>query len=115
MAKAYLIDVTAKEVREIDYDHTKQRIGEVLGIGNNPIDVAASWGVGGPALYVDDEGLLHDPKKFFSFAPRRDGALLAGNGLLVGREVETPDKWWHEDVPFTKDEVERWVTFFWRD
>ena len=44
----------------------------------------------GDVLYVDDEGLLKPSKNWFFYRHRKDQPL-AGNGMLVGREVDAPD------------------------
>lgn len=40
----------------------------------------------GDILFVDDNGLLKDPRNFFKLSPH--GTTFAGNGLIIGREVE---------------------------
>lgn len=50
------------------------------------IEVAYLW-PNGDVLYVDEEGLLKLPQRGFRITVRPDQPL-AGNGVLVGREIE---------------------------
>jgi len=62
----------------------------------------------GDVLYVDEEGLLKNPRHFF-LIPERGDQPLAGNGVIVGREVEVeedqidkhPEGFYHLDVKTT--------------
>jgi hypothetical protein len=114
MARAFLIDPEKREVTEVDFNPPAQRVGDLLGC--DAIGVAYSWGLREPTLYVDDEGLLHSPKHFFTFVPRMRYTAdpLAGKGLIVGAEWETedPPAWGVHDVPFTKQQVEHWVAYW---
>jgi len=83
MAIAYLIDATKKTVSQVEYDNVTD-INRLIGCQTFCLGFADH--VTGDTLYVDDEGLFH-AKHFFLFAGRKDQPL-AGNGLMVGREVE---------------------------
>ena len=84
MAIAYLIDAAKKTVSQVEYNNVED-INRLIGCQTFCLGFADH--VTGDTLYVDDEGLLHHPQHFFLFAKRRDQPL-AGNGLMVGREVE---------------------------
>jgi hypothetical protein len=62
-------------------------------------------------LYVDDEGLLKPIHDYFIFIPRSDHQPLAGNGVIVGREVETDDGWYTEPPTMTIDELKPLILF----
>jgi len=84
MAKAYWINSTAKTVTEVEYNSVEDMrnfIGGFLTLAyrHDNEDV----------LYVDDLGLYKDVPYFFYFY--RPDQALAGNGLLVGKEVEVED------------------------
>ena len=51
------------------------------------IEVAFQWG-NGDVLYVDEEGLLKPQEHWFAVPVERPDQPFAGNGLVVGREVE---------------------------
>lgn len=86
MAKAYLIDSKYRMITEVEYDSVSDINKHIdcitfcLGHTNRAT---------GDTLYVDDNGLYKIPQYFFFYQPR--GEILAGNGLLVGREVEGPE------------------------
>jgi Domain of unknown function (DUF3846) len=82
MAKAYWIDSKSKTITEVEYNSLDDMHRYIGG----HIEVAHAH-PNGDVLYVDEEGLLKDPKNWFLYAYRSDQPL-AGNGLYVGREVE---------------------------
>lgn len=81
--KAILIDVDTFEVSEIDIeqDNIKQIYKAIR------CDTFDCVGLpNGDAIYVDDEGLLNDPQRFFAI--NGETAILAGNGLIMGTGPE---------------------------
>ena len=108
MPKAIWIDSTRKEISYVTYetpDDMRDFIGGWLEIGAMLRDENV--------LYVDEEGLLKNPEHFFRFSLRPDQPL-AGNGLIVGREVldEEGELIRMDDVALTVEEV--WsMTRFW--
>jgi hypothetical protein len=83
--RAILIDPYQKQFSEIDYDGNYKtvyklidcRVFQVVGIGGEHV------------IYVDEEGLLHEPKPFFKW-----GAFpqpIAGKGLIVRVDVDGHD------------------------
>lgn len=84
-SKAYLIDSTRCIIREVTYD-TSDDMRKLIG---GYLEVASSL-PNGDVLYVDEEGLLKSGQGHFLFELRPD-QVLAGNGLLVGAEVQTAE------------------------
>lgn len=107
--KAILIDAAKREIREVEYNHTDTPIRSLIG---GWIETAWSW-PNGDVLYVDEEGLLKPQEHFFLLSLRSDGQPLAGNGVLVGREVEddTTDGYHTEPPTITVDELRKLVRF----
>ena len=105
MTKAIIIDSAKREVREADIDTHK--VGQII---NGWIECAAAF-PNGDMLFVDEEGLLKPNEHFFRFAPRNDGLPLAGNGVIIGREIATKDSWYNEEPKCTVEQVKEWVTF----
>lgn len=90
--KVIYINPAAKsvEIRHIkDASEIRTLIGGFL--------AAATRYDNGDVLYVDDEGLLKGPRHYF-WMPGIYDAMLAGPGVLVGREIETDDSWYNADV-----------------
>jgi hypothetical protein len=92
--RAILIDPFACTVTEIDHDHTShQSIYPALSHETMPVDcfdvVRLAFGDG---IYIDDEGLLKSPARFFCLNDYHDdeGTLvpLAGKGLILGSDAE---------------------------
>lgn len=102
--KAILIDVTAMEVRNVEYE-TLEEMRALIG---GWIETAYVWPRTLDVLYVDEGGLLKDSTKFFHFERRR-GQMLVGNGLIVGRE--RLDTWKTHDPMITAEQVRELVTF----
>lgn len=78
--KALLIDVSAREVREVEYDG----LADLQKMVGGYIEIARAWDHG-DVLFVDEEGMLKGKTAFFAV----DGIAqpLAGNGVVVGRET----------------------------
>jgi Domain of unknown function (DUF3846)/Domain of unknown function (DUF4314) len=77
--QAILIDVTAREIRAVDYDGLKDLQRLVGGF----IATATAFD-NGDVLFVDDEGLFKAPPGFFRV--KGIDQPFAGNGVLVGEE-----------------------------
>ena len=77
--KGILIDVYNKKVEEIEFENTLSKYYEIIKcdlVTTTPFDVNDD-------LIVDDEGLLKNPDRFFSFNDMRE-PQYAGNGIIVG-------------------------------
>ena len=85
--KALLIDVAARAVREV----TWEKISDLHDLIGGYLTIGWQWHETGDVLFVDDEGLLRPQAHFFRFALRTDGQPLAGNGVIVGRELHDDD------------------------
>jgi hypothetical protein len=81
--KAYLIDVAERDVRAVEYEMDGATTLQTL-IGGY-IEIACSW-ENGDVLFVDEEGLFKPQRHFFRIDARPDQPM-AGNGVLVGREI----------------------------
>jgi hypothetical protein len=82
MAKAYWIDSENKSITEVESSSLADMRRHIGG----HIEIAFLH-PNGDVLYVDEEGLLKNPEHWFRYSHRTDQPF-AGNGLLVGREVE---------------------------
>ena len=84
--KAILINPKLRTITEVDYAGTLESIYQLT-----ECDCVDAVGLpNGDSIYVDDEGLLHNPEFFFvlrhsPFQP------LAGTGLVVGINDEGAD------------------------
>jgi hypothetical protein len=81
--RAYLIDPQAGEITQVDYTGDYRNIYQH--IGADCFDVAR-FGDEGDAAFVDDNGLLNDPRYFFMV--RGNPNPLAGKGLVLGCDAE---------------------------
>jgi len=80
--KAILINAKARSIRDIDFEGSYKDIQELVGCSLfTVIDLGD-----GETLFIDDEGLLHDPEYFFGLVgpDYRYPQPLAGNGLILG-------------------------------
>jgi hypothetical protein len=105
--KAILIDAKKREIREVEYRPSGMKgdvptVGEYIG---GWIEMAFQFPTG-DVMFVDEEGLLKATMHFFYCAFRTDQPM-AGNGVVVGREVED------EDVPGGYYTVDPVVTVEW--
>lgn len=85
--KGLLIDVHNRTVTEVEYSD----LDSIYTLVKCEL-ITTGGEYRGHTVYVDDEGLLKDPKEFFQWPGYPD--WLAGNGLLVGpvdAEGETTD------------------------
>lgn len=78
--KAIWINSTERTITEVDYAGYKDLQRMVGG----SISAATRWN-NGDALYVDDEGMFKAQAAFFRITGVEQ--LLAGNGVIVGREI----------------------------
>jgi hypothetical protein len=79
--KAYLIDPQAKTVTEVHYNGDFHQIYELIEV---ELFTVVTIDDIGNAVFIDDEGLLNNPRYFFKLA----GYLqpLAGKGLVLGTD-----------------------------
>lgn len=84
--KAYWINATEQTISEVSFAALKDLQRLVGGY----IEVAVLW-PNGDTLYVDEEGLLKSKRKFWAIPSKRKDQPFAGNGVLVGREIEEGD------------------------
>ena len=97
MAKAYFVNSANQTVTEVEYetlDDMRRFIGGYICIAS--VDHST-----GDVLYVDDEGMLKENLPVFAYMERLD-QLLYGNGLYVGREIETDSGKGYTTLPPTK-------------
>ena len=100
--KAIVIDSINRKAEVRDIKGTISELREIVG---GPICYATSYS-NGDTLYVDDEGLLKNPEYFFTV--KGCTQPLAGNGILVGMEIEDyeNDTYYHADVGNTIEDLE---------
>lgn len=85
--KAILIDPFNETVTEVEHTGNYKHIYELLSHPEHPVDCFTAVRLGnGDAIYVDDEGLLKDPKHFFVW--KGYPQPMAGKGLLLGSNDE---------------------------
>lgn len=82
MSKAYWINSETRQISEITITDLADLQKHVGGY----IEVAYEW-PNGDVLYVDEEGMLKQPASGFVLLPERADQVLAGNGVMVGREI----------------------------
>ena len=81
--QAFYIDSERREIGEIEYNS----LADLQRLVGGPIQVAYHW-PNGDVLYVDEEGLLKAPPVRGFSIPERPDQSLAGNGVLVGPEID---------------------------
>ena len=82
--KGILIDAEKRTVKEVQVIGDYKAIYPFLGVG---VDCFALVGINDTeSIYVDDEGLLKNPRNFILFKGYR--GALAGNGLILGSNEE---------------------------
>lgn len=109
--KALFIDSAAREVRPVDLPAEEHaRVAAIHDMIGGPLEAAWIWETG-DCLYVDEEGWRHGWDTGFAFLPRRFENIL-GNGVVVGREVESPGGWTNHEPEILSGELELLCRFF---
>lgn len=83
--KAILIDPVTQKVSEVEHNGDYKEIYKLLSDPANDMNVRLFEIIDlgkGETLFVDEEGLLHNPKFFFKWDTYRQP--LAGRGLILG-------------------------------
>lgn len=81
--RAILIDAEAKSISEVEYDGDWKKIKEFLGCDLfTVVELDYHADDSSETLFVDDEGLLNEPKHFFVW--KGYDQPLPGRGLIVG-------------------------------
>jgi hypothetical protein len=113
IVKAFHIDATAREVREVEATGLKDFQRLVGGY----IELAWVSRDSGDTLFVDEEGMLKAKDGFFRWEHRRHPMPLAGSGVLVGRELNDDEGEFlgNADPAMTLEQVQQAVTFLTRE
>jgi len=82
MLTGILINPSDQSIAEVDYSGDYRSIGVLLDIGESPFTTIAFGRR--DVLFVDDEGLLKEPRDFFMVNGYQ--GLLAGRGLFLGTD-----------------------------
>lgn len=88
--RAILINVNEQSVSEVEVDEHDSLASIYSHLGCDLFDVIHVEAGRPHSLFVDDEGLLKNPDKFFCI-PALYGGWLAGNGLLLGFDRNSGD------------------------
>lgn len=116
MPRALFIDATARTIRAVEVAHGSAMLEDMRKLLDGYIDLAFAF-PNGDTLYVDDEGLLKPLRFGFRFALRADDQPLAGNGIVVGCEIDSGEARRHPggyttlDPAITLEELRRLVRF----
>jgi hypothetical protein len=89
MAKAIWINSQIQRVIPVDCDG----LDDMRRFVGGSICIANTW-PSGDVLYVDDEGLLKKQENYFMIEGQPQP--LAGDGIIVGPDVDDVDRWWNE-------------------
>lgn len=95
--RAIYIDSDACKVTEIELPDDDSQLSELQRLVGGNIEFAHEF-PNGDVLFVDEEGLLKNPKHFFDVDAHQH---FAGNGVIVGPEIEgepTPAQTLIEDL-----------------
>jgi hypothetical protein len=93
MALAIVIDAERRDLHYVDLPNPPESLPFMKEIIGGWISCAHFWRGSGDVLYMDDDGLLKEPKYFFRLTDY--GAQpLAGNGIVVGEEITDDDGDW---------------------
>lgn len=107
--RAILIDPVTQTCTEVEHDADNYRgIYTLLSDPEHGLNVSCFDVVRldrGDAIYVDDEGLLKDPKYFFVW--KDYPTPLAGRGLILGSDYEGET----QSAQTTLDKVRQQITF----
>jgi hypothetical protein len=117
--KAILIDPVNRTIREVDHNGDYRQIYEYLSDKENGLNVETFTVVqidDVNCIYVDDEGLLKDPRYFFNYHGYPQP--LAGRGLVLGTNMEDGESIGttlsaeevFDNVRFSQHSVEGFVT-----
>ena len=111
MSKAWWINSQLRLVISVDCNGLKD-MNKYVG----SICIGKVWHETGDVLYVDDDGMLK-PQEYWFMVPGQPQPL-AGDGIIVGKEVETENGWYNLDVIIgieqlgikwmSKEEVQEW-------
>lgn len=83
--KAYLIDPEALKISSIDIDNTLEAMYQVIGCDLvEPVQINEQR----DTVWVDEEGLLHNPEYFFRLTGPAGHVDLAGKGIVTGTTVD---------------------------
>lgn len=114
MPRALFIDATKRTIEAVEIAHGSAGLSDLHRLLGGYIEGAFHW-PNRDTLYVDEEGFLKTPTVGFRFALRAAGAQdLAGNGVVVGREIEGeqyPGGYTSLDPRVTIAELRRLVLF----
>jgi len=114
MPGAIFIDATARTITRVEIAHGSAGLSDLHRLLGGYIEGAFHW-PDGETLYVDEEGFLKAPTVGFRFALRAAGGQdLAGNGVVVGREIEGeqyPGGYTNLDPRVTIEALRRLVLF----
>lgn len=100
--RAYLIDPALKTVTEIEHNGNYKQIYEFI---EAPLFTVLNINDQGDAVYIDDEGLLNNPRYFFILNGYNQP--LAGKGLVLGVDSEGDSC----DPQITLDELKSRISF----
>ena len=117
--KALFINAEKREIREVDYSpHASAGGFPTINSFLNGGWIEAAWRwPNGDTLYVDEEGLLKPTMHFF-FCRFRPDQPMAGNGVLVGEEIDdenVPGGYYTADPAMTVDQLKPQILWLDRD
>lgn len=84
--RAILINPEDRTVTEVNYSGNYEQIYELIGCSTFTVIYVGLGDDDTEALFIDDEGLLHEPKPLFKWASYPQP--LAGRGLILGENDE---------------------------
>lgn len=97
--KAILIDSENRTIKEVDHPGGIDSIYKYLNCDCFAVITLSEQ----EGIYVDDEGLLHDPQHFFKFVNYPQP--IAGNGLVVGVDSDGEDVGTKLTVEYFEDKI----------
>jgi hypothetical protein len=102
--RAILIDVKNQVIKEVEHDDTLDNIYELVDC--RLFDVCSIDSVN--SIFLDDEGLLRNDVRMFDYFTKDLKYRIAGNGLILGLDVETGES---ISTTLNLDEVKNNVRF----
>lgn len=102
---AFFINSTDRTIAKVDYTGIKDLYRMVGG----PIELAMHWS-NGDVIYVNEEGLLMNLPNWFTVIGGHQP--FAGNGVLVGREVEEGNSYYTLSPTISLVRLKSLVTFY---